>query len=144
MPIEKVERLKNIALDKKAYVEEATLTSYVTNLGAVIDPVDFIPKRLIESGARKENTKTLIVGFVGALVVSALLVLIPLVQVVALNAEIGSLNKSIKKLSIINDVVNEYYSAKDKYNDIAAFAALTSDSDDALQDLLIILKEYAK
>ena len=27
MPIEKVERLKNIALDKKAYVEEATLTS---------------------------------------------------------------------------------------------------------------------
>ena len=100
MPIEKVERLKNIALDKKAYVEEATLTSYVTNLGAVIDPVDFIPKRLIERGARKENTKTLIVGFVGALVVSALLVLIPLVQVVALNAEIGSLNKSIKKLYI--------------------------------------------
>ena len=73
----------------------------------------------------KKSTKTLIVGFVGALVVSALLVLIPLVQVVALNAEIGSLNKSIKKLSIINDVVNEYYSAKDKYNDIAAFAALT-------------------
>lgn len=141
MPIEKVERLKNIALDKKAYVEEATLTSYVTNLGAVIDPVDFIPKRLIESGARKENTKTLIVGFVGALAVSALLVLIPLVQVVALNAEIGSLNKSIKKLSIINDVVNEYYSAKDKYNDIAAFAALTSDSDDALQDFVDYLEK---
>ena len=117
MPIEKVERLKNIALDKKAYVEEATLTSYVTNLGAVI------------------------VGFVGALVVSALLVLIPLVQVVALNAEIGSLNKSIKKLSIINDVVNEYYSAKDKYNDIAAFAALTSDSDDALQDFVDYLEK---
>ncbi|MFR2513002.1 MAG: pilus assembly protein PilM [Lachnospira eligens] len=144
MPIEKVERLKNIALDKKAYVEEATLTSYVTNLGAVIDPVDFIPKRLIEIGARKENTKTLIVGFVGALAVSALLVLIPLVQVVALNAEIGSLNKSIKKLSIINDVVNEYYSAKDKYNDIAAFAALTSDSDDALRVLLIILKRICQ
>ena len=124
MPIEKVERLKNIALDKKAYVEEATLTSYVTNLGAVIDPVDFIPKRLV-----------------GALVVSALLVLIPLVQVVALNAEIGSLNKSIKKLSIINDVVNEYYSAKDKYNDIAAFAALTSDSDDALQDFVDYLEK---
>ena len=141
MPIEKVERLKNIALDKKAYVEEATLTSYVTNLGAVIDPVDFIPKRLIESGARKENTKTLIVGFVGALAVSALLVLIPLVLVVALNAEIGSLNKSIKKLSIINDVVNEYYSAKDKYNDIAAFAALTSDSDDALQDFVDYLEK---
>ena len=57
MPIEKVERLKNIALDKKAYVEEATLTSYVTNLGAVIDPVDFIPKRLIESGAMKRKYK---------------------------------------------------------------------------------------
>ena len=113
---------------------EKVVTSY-------IDPVDFIPKRLIESGARKENTKTLIVGFVGALVVSALLVLIPLVQVVALNAEIGSLNKSIKKLSIINDVVNEYYSAKDKYNDIAAFAALTSDSDDALQDFVDYLEK---
>ena len=70
-----------------------------------------------------------------------LLVLIPLVQVVALNAEIGSLNKSIKKLSIINDVVNEYYSAKDKYNDIAAFAALTSDSDDALQDFVDYLEK---
>ncbi len=136
MPIEKVDTLKNIAMDKKAYVEEATLTSYVTNLGAVFDPVDFVPKRMIDSGVKKENTKTLVIAFVGAIVVAAALVLVPLGRVVVLNAEITNLNKSIDKLSSINQVVNDYYSAKDKYNDVQAFAALTADSDDTLQNLI--------
>ena len=136
MPIEKVETLKNIAMDKKAYVEEATLTSYVTNLGAVIDPVDFVPKRMIDSGVKKENTKTLVIALIGAAVVAAALVLVPLGRVVVLNAEISKLNKSIDKLSSINQVVNDYYSAKDKYNDVQAFAALTADSDDTLQNLI--------
>lgn len=141
MPIEKVETLKNIAMDKKAYVEEATLTSYVTNLGAVIDPVDFVPKRMIDSGVKKENTKTLVIALIGAVVVAAALVLVPLGRVVVLNAEISKLNKSIDKLSSINDIVNEYYAAKDENNDIKAFAALTADSDDSLQDLWIILRK---
>ena len=136
MPIEKVETLKNIAMDKKAYVEEATLTSYVTNLGAVIDPVDFVPKRMIDSGVKKENTKTLVIAFIGAAVVAAALVLVPLGRVVVLNAEISKLNKSIDKLSSINQVVDDYYSAKDKYNDVQAFAALTADSDDTLHNLI--------
>ena len=141
MPIEKVETLKNIAMDKKAYVEEATLTSYVTNLGAVIDPVDFVPKRMIDSGVKKENTKTLVIAFIGAVVVAAALVLVPLGRVVVLNAEISKLNKSIDKLSSINDIVNEYYAAKDENNDIKAFAALTADSDDSLQDFVDYLEK---
>lgn len=141
MPIEKVETLKNIAMDKKAYVEEATLTSYVTNLGAVIDPVDFVPKRMIDSGVKKENTKTLVIALIGAVVVAAALVLVPLGRVVVLNAEISKLNKSIDKLSSINDIVNEYYAAKDENNDIKAFAALTADSDDSLQDFVDYLEK---
>ena len=141
MPIEKVETLKNIAMDKKAYVEEATLTSYVTNLGAVIDPVDFVPKRMIDSGVKKENTKTLVIALIGAVVVAAALVLVPLGRVVMLNAEISKLNKSIDKLSSINDIVNEYYAAKDENNDIKAFAALTADSDDSLQDFVDYLEK---
>lgn len=141
MPIKKVESLKNITLDRKAYVEEATLTSYVTNLGAVIEPVDFVPKRMIDSGVKKENTKTLVIAFIGAAVVAAALVLVPLGRVVVLNAEISKLNKSIDKLSSINDIVNEYYAAKDENNDIKAFAALTADSDDSLQDFVDYLEK---
>lgn len=141
MPIKKVESLKNITLDRKAYVEEATLTSYVTNLGAVFDPVDFVPKRMIDSGVKKENTKTLVIALIGAAVVAAALVLVPLGRVVVLNAEISKLNKSIDKLSSINDIVNEYYAAKDENNDIKAFAALTADSDDSLQDFVDYLEK---
>lgn len=141
MPITKVEALKGIVLDKKAYVEEATLTSYVTNLGAVVDPVDFVPKKMQEAGTKKENTKMIIMGFFGAVAVSALLIVIPLVQVVALNTQIMGLNKDIKKLSEVNDIVNDYYLAKDKYNDVQAFAALTADSDDSLQDFIDYLEK---
>ena len=48
---------------RSAYVEEATLTSYVTNLGAVVDPVDFVPRKMQEAGSKKENTKSIIIGF---------------------------------------------------------------------------------
>lgn len=141
MPITKVEALKGIVLDKKAYVEEATLTSYVTNLGAVVDPVDFVPRKMQEAGSKKENTKMIIVGFFGAVAVSALLIVIPLAQVVALNTQIMGLNKDVKKLSSINDLVNSYYAVKDKYNDVSAFAALTADSDDTLQELVSFLEK---
>ena len=44
-------------------------------------------------------------------------------------------------MSTINDVVNSYYNVKDKYNDVAAFAALTADSDDSLRDFVDYLEK---
>ena len=49
-----------------------------------------------EAGTKKENTKMVIVGFIGAVAVSALLVLIPLVQAVALNTQIMGLIKILR------------------------------------------------
>ena len=97
-----------------------------------------------EAGTKKENTKMVIVGFIGAVAVSALLVLIPLVQAVALNTQIMGLNKDIKKLSSINDLVNSYYDVKDKYNDVAAFAALKQTVMIHCRILLTILKRICQ
>lgn len=134
MQLIKVESLRNVSIDKKTYVEASTITSYVTNLGAVIDPVDFIPKSLAESGQKKANTKNVLFMFIGAVAVSALLVLLPLGKFVVLQAETASLNSSIKKLSAINPIVDAYYEAKDKYSDAESFKALTvSNDDNALQ-----------
>lgn len=130
MPLIKVDAIRNIQSDKKTYVDEAMLTSYVTNLGAVVDPVNFVPRRLIEESARKDGTKNTLFMFLGAVIVSGVLVVAPLIKVVAYKAENMSLDNSIKKLSSINSIVDDYYEAKDKYNDMNNFRNITNNNND--------------
>lgn len=141
MPLIRVDSLKNVVPDRKTYVEEAMLTSYVTNFGAVIDPVDFMPKALISETAKKDVTRNVVFMFIGAVAIAALLVVVPLVRVIALEAETASLNRSIKKLSSINDVVDSYYSAKDKYTDAQNFKNLTTDNNDNLLEFTEYLEK---
>jgi len=141
MPLIRVDTLKNIVSDKRTYVEEAMLTSYVTNFGAIVDPVDFMPRALVTETAKKDVTRNVVIMFIGAVAVAAMLVVAPLVRVVAVQAEIVSLNRSIKKLSTINDIVDSYYNSKDRYNDAYKFRQLSTDKDDYLGEFVDYLEQ---
>lgn len=132
MQLVKVETLRGVQTDRKTYVDESMITSYVTNIGAVIDPVDFIPRRMMEEGARKETSKNLVFVLIGSVVVAAVMVAVPLTRVIADKAEIASLNKSIKGLKSVEEIVDDYYVAKDKYSDATMFKSLTVNYDDNL------------
>lgn len=132
MPVAKIDTLKGVTADRRTYVDESSITSYVTNIGAIVKPVNFIPKKMLDQVTRKDNTKTLIVILIAAVAASAVLIAIPLVKFVALQANIASLNKSIESMKGIEEIVDDYYQAKDKFDDANAFATMTKNYDDNL------------
>ena len=140
LKLSSIDYIRNVYGDKKTYVSEADLTSYIPNIGALIDPVNFVPASLTESEKKKDSARGLVVLVIASIVIAAVLVAIPLVQCISLSSEISARKQNIAKLKSVESTVNEYYEAKDMYTDVAAYAALTTDNDDSLGDFVKYLE----
>ena len=133
--------LNNVICDKKTAFEKRRLNSYLNNLGALIEPVNFIPKDIEKEVVLRGELKPfkLILGL--SIIVTAVLIIYPLTKNFYLVQKEKNLNKSISQKSEISEIVNEYYNAKDAYLDAKAFKNLTVSSDDELEKLVSILEK---
>ncbi|WP_027431375.1 pilus assembly protein PilM [Lachnospira multipara] len=133
--------LNNVICDKKTAFEKRRLNSYLNNLGALIEPVNFIPKDIEKEVVLRGELKPfkLILGL--SIIVTAVLIIYPLTKNFYLVQKEKNLNKSISQKSEISEIVNEYYDAKDAYLDAKAFKNLTVSSDDELEKLVSILEK---
>ena len=123
-------------MDKKSYIDMSDTTKYILNLGAIIEPVNFMPLTRAQAAVQKDSSKAMMALFVGAVVISAILIVVPYIQLVPIQNDLKTVNKQIEQLEPIEDTVNEYYRAKDMYTDAENFKSLTSSNDDSLEDFL--------
>lgn len=139
--INAIEQLAGVMLDKRTYVNGLDLTSYITNIGALIAPVNFISKERIAQEKKKDSNRSLILVGSVALAASALLVAVPGIQCLISGIGVSSLKSSVNKLSDVEDIVDEYYEAKDEYIDISLFKALTTNNNDSLDAFISNLEQ---
>lgn len=137
----KVDKLRGIVADKRTYVDETAITSYIANVGAMIDPVNFVPKTVVEQEQKKGSGKETIFVLAAAVLAAGILVAYPGVQYLSLKSDVDSLNTQINSLKGIEPVVNEYYEAKDQYEDALAFATMSVNNNDTLQNFITYLEE---
>ena len=136
-----ITEFKDVVYDKKSYVDESVLPSYISNIGALIAPVNFVPKVLVAEGKKKNTGKLYALIMVCSLVMAAALVVIPMIGMMSAKATRDSLQNEVDNLRDIEVVVNDYYVAKDKAADADAFAALTANNNDTLQNFIKVLEE---
>jgi len=134
-------KLNNIVCDKKTKFEKRRLNSYLNNLGALIEPVNFRPKDLVAKESNKEEFKTLKLVLAVAVIASIFLISYPLARKFILDKRVSELKTSIKNKSEIVEIVDNYYGAKDKYLDAKAFSSLTTNNDDCLESLITCLEK---
>lgn len=140
IPVEKIEILNNVALEYNLSVTIGDLTKYIPNIGAIINPVNFITQEaeLVsqKSSSGKRMRLTLIVG-AG---IASLFVICPLIMLIFSEIEKATLKSKIKEIEDVRAIVNEYYDAKDINSEISAMSLLASNNSDYLGDLIDFLE----
>lgn len=132
MEIVPIESLDGVLTDKRTYVDESSLTSYTAAIGALIAPVNFVSLTKIEEDKRKDSGKSMAFIVVAAVAASLLLVLVPGVQLIFSNIQVAALKNDVKKLEPIENIVNEYYQAKDENTDVKTFKTQASNNNDSV------------
>ena len=141
LKIKKIDELNQVIADDRLNMSLSELTGYLSNIGCVIQPVNFVPKSALIKAKKTNDNKYLRLIIMGAVFVAAVIVLIPLVGNISKRTENNGLKSNIKKIEGIKTVVNDYYLSKDKFTDISTFYALASNADDDLHKFIEFLEE---
>lgn len=141
-PVEAIQTLKGVSADKKTYVEENALTTYISNIGAVIDPINFVPKMVTENAGKSADTSLMRTVLIGAVVASAVIVGVPYLTMSNAKTDMLQNEEKVKAISSINDTIAEYNMAMANYNDVNSFRIMTMSNDDVLLDFISNLESY--
>lgn len=141
MKINKIEELNQVIAEPSLNLPLAELTSYLSNIGCVLKPVNFISRSATVKTKKSSDSKIFIYSILASVVVSAVLVAIPLVKNISKKSENKQILSDIDKVKPIQQVVDTYYNAKDKYTDIATFDAMAKSNNDDLGKFIEFLSD---
>ncbi len=131
---------KDVTIDRKGYIDEREVMTYTSNIGALIDPVNFVPKLMVEEEKKKGTGKFYAMVMVGSIVIAFAMVAVPMIGMLTSMSTRDSLQRDVDNMKDIEGVVNEYYKAKDMADDATAFKALTVNPDDSLYEFITMLE----
>lgn len=133
LPIFMMSELKNVTGSKYYEMPDTHLMNYLENLGTVIEPINFVSKKHIETTQKREVKHNNAVLIAGSVIISALLVGYPLYNYMQVKEQRDILAADIDRIKNVEQIVNEYYNAKDKVADMLGFTACSySDNDSVL------------
>lgn len=136
-----ITEFKDVVVDKRGRVNMALLSSYVSNMGALVEPVNFVPKLFIEKDKKRNTGVFYVITLILAIIISISLVVIPMFGLLSAKETKKNLQSEVDKLKDIEIVVNDYYNAKDMAADADEFAALTINNDDSLHVFIKTLED---
>ncbi len=140
IPVEKIETLKDVTLEYNLSVAINDLTKYITNIGAIIKPVNFITLEAEQATKKTSTLRRFRLAIIITLGISVLLIVFPLVWLTISSITRSALKNEIKKIEEIRIIVKDYYDAKDKYTELGAFEAMASSDNDHLEELIEFLE----
>ncbi len=132
MPLMNIDALRDVVGDKKTYIDETALPSYITNIGAVMAPVNFVPKNVKASSVKKDNSQFFKVLLGVSVVASAVMALVPFILMTSAKNERDTWQENVNRIKDVENIVSAYYDAKDIAGDTAAFQLLTMSNNDVI------------
>ena len=113
--IMKLENITGVDFSKSCAIANEDKSEFVSCLGAMIDPVDFVPKAHAEVAKQKQQSKYFKMIVFGAVVLSAVFLAVPLLQMSAKKITKNSLQKEIDSKKNIQKIIDEAKDAEAKY-----------------------------
>ena len=121
--VEKGDYLSLIKSDKKTSsgVASGEALGLLSILGAVLEPMNITPKELADRANKRNSTKLASMVFIGAVVISAVLVAIPYVRKTKAEQHQADLKKRITELKPVQEIYSENVFYRNRYNEYATF-----------------------
>lgn len=136
IPFTGVTQLKYVVTDKKTYVDDTLVTSFIPNIGASYSTINFEPKGIDETKGSKSSSKNLKILFIAAVGIAVIITIIPAVRMFVAKSKLKVVNDEIDKIKSVEKIVDDYYDAKDIYTDADSFFKMTANNDDKLADFI--------
>lgn len=141
-PVESIMTLKGVLADKKTYVEESSLTTYISNIGSIIEPINFVPKNITERVNKQADSSTIRTVLIAACAGAAALVIVPYFMMSAAKTEMQSMQDNVNAIASIENIISDYNVSLANYNDVKAFKLLTMNNDDVMLEFIKNLEDY--
>lgn len=121
--VEKGDYLSLVKSDKKtsSNVASGEALGLLSILGAVLEPMNITPKELADRASKRNSTKVASMVFLGAVVISAVLVAVPYVRKMKAEQHQAELKKRIEELKPVQEIYNENVFYRNRYNEYATF-----------------------
>lgn len=141
-PVESISFLKGVSADKKTYVEETMLTAYIANIGAVINPINFVPRSMAtenKGGSGEFNQMGLVLG--AAVIAAAFIMIIPFVQMNMAKKEMEDAKTRLDGIKSIEEIMGAYNRAKAGYDDANTFYLMTMNNNEVIVNFISDLEK---
>lgn len=137
-----IAHFENVICDESLEGVERSITEYTSAIGALLAPIDIVSVQQEDVEKKKGGSiRTMVMILILAAVVSAVIVIMPLLDVWSYEDKIEKTQNNIDRLIYVEDIVDDYYVAKDKLTDALAFQAMSGNYNDYLH---IFLQELEK
>lgn len=133
--------VQNIVVENNDEAIMRGITSYLVNIGAMINPIGLIAQTEGEDAVKKDSLRPLVILLIGSVAISAALIAMPLIDIIFSKSELSRIEDHIDKLSYIEKTVDEYYKSKDMLTDASAFAGISENNNDSLHIFIDKLEE---
>ncbi len=136
-----IDTLKNVTIAPECTVDTHNILSYMENIGAVLEPVSFIPKKQLDIAKRRGTSNDLRALIIGSAFISVVLIGYPFINYNKALKEKEVLEYRIEKIQDVQQVVDDYYTAKDKAADMLNYVTMTVNNNDTLLEMLNKMEE---
>ena len=137
--VEKGDYLSLVKMDKKTTgsgMASGETLGLLSVLGAVLEPMNIMPKELADRASKRNTTKVAAGVFAIALIISAGMVLIPYVRKTRAEQHQSDLKKRITELEPVREIYNENLRYRNLYNEYASFDNMTKSQAEKLSRLV--------
>lgn len=138
--VDKLEVLNNVTLEYNLSVSVNDLTKYIINIGAVINPVNFVTAEAELVQKKSSSGRRFRIALIVSVGIALALVFIPLALMMVQVIRKASAESEIKKIEDVKVIVSDYYDAKDINSEIVNFGAIASNKNDYMGDLIEFLE----
>lgn len=139
--VKNLDRFSSVIFQKNTNRNEIDETAYMSVIGAVLQPIGFVSKDIIEKEAKKSGRSVIMLTLAASLVISATLISVSVLSLQGARAEQKKLQAQIADLSSVESVYNDYNSVLGDYQSITKLYSYTTSQNEKLNQLITGLEE---
>lgn len=141
LPVETITALKQVIIKDGSDISGREVLKYMDNIGAVLAPVDFVPKTLEQDLRRKLEAKIYRIMILLSLFVALVIVTIPTLRFFNTGMEVMELQNKLSAVEDARPILNNYRQAQSRYDDVKNVQALVRTNNQSLRSFIDIFEQ---
>lgn len=141
LPVELITALKQVFVKESAGLSMKEVLRYMDNIGAVLAPVELIPKQLEQDIRRKVEVKAYRVMILLALFAAVVIITVPATNFFSVAMDAIDIQNRLLTMEDVKPILDNYKQAQTRYSDVIQVQSLARTDNESLSDFIEIFEQ---